>query len=74
MIFNLIQSQYVLYFTIYQQAKNTTWEGGVRVNGLVWSPLIPKERHGKIFDGLMEISDWLPTLYEAAGCFFQDFY
>ena len=41
------------------------------MNGLVWSPLIPKERHGKIFDGLMEISDWLPTLYEAAGCFFS---
>lgn len=35
--------------------------------GLVWSPLIPSERRGQIMDGLMDISDWLPTLYEAAG-------
>ena len=60
---------FILYLTLIKffQAKNTTWEGGVRVNGFVWSPLIPEKRRGEIFDGLVDISDWLPTLYEAAG-------
>ena len=52
---------------LFIQAKNTTWEGGVRVNGLIWSPLIPEERRGKVVDNLMDMTDWLPTLYEAAG-------
>jgi arylsulfatase A-like enzyme len=49
--------------------KNTPWEGGVRAVGFVWSPLIPSTRRGQIMDSLMDISDWLPTLYEAAGLF-----
>nr|CAG4641492.1 EOG090X01V1 [Eurycercus lamellatus] len=47
--------------------KNTPWEGGVKAAGLIWSPLIPVERRGQVMNGLMDISDWLPTLYEAAG-------
>ncbi|BFG03161.1 arylsulfatase B [Drosophila madeirensis] len=45
--------------------KNTLWEGGVRAAGLVWSPLLEKRR--RVLDETMHISDWLPTLMEAAG-------
>ncbi|EDW31316.1 GL11077 [Drosophila persimilis] len=45
--------------------KNTLWEGGVRAAGLVWSPLLEKRQ--RVVDETMHISDWLPTLIEAAG-------
>ncbi|XP_055695304.1 arylsulfatase B [Lutzomyia longipalpis] len=45
--------------------KNTLWEGGVRGAGLLWSPLIKKNR--RVARQTMHISDWLPTLYAAAG-------
>ena len=48
-------------------AKNTTWEGAVRVTGLVWSPLLPEERRGQVISGLVDMTDWLPTLYQSAG-------
>lgn len=43
--------------------KSTPWEGGVRVPAFIWhSSLKPR-----IWDGLMHITDWLPTLVTAAG-------
>ncbi|XP_021919137.1 arylsulfatase B-like isoform X3 [Zootermopsis nevadensis] len=45
--------------------KNTLWEGGVRGAGLLWSPLIA--RPGRVSTQLFHITDWLPTLYAAAG-------
>lgn len=45
--------------------KNTLWEGGVRGTGLLWSPLI--HRPGRVSTQLFHITDWLPTLYAAAG-------
>ena len=45
--------------------KNTLWEGGVRGAGFIWSPLI-KNRE-RVSEQIMHISDWMPTLYEAAG-------
>jgi arylsulfatase B len=45
--------------------KNTLWEGGVRGTGFIWSPLI-KSRE-RVSEQMMHITDWLPTLYEAAG-------
>lgn len=45
--------------------KNTLWEGGVRGAGLIWSPLLNKE--SRVAEQLMHVSDWFPTLIEAAG-------
>ena len=41
--------------------KHTLWDGGVRVIAWVSSELIPKERRGTAWAGLMHASDWLPT-------------
>lgn len=45
--------------------KNTLWEGGVRGAGLIFSPLISKPM--RVSKQMMHITDWLPTLYSAAG-------
>nr|XP_037273281.1 arylsulfatase B-like [Rhipicephalus microplus] len=44
--------------------KGTLWEGGIRAVGFVWSTFI-KRPH--VAHQLMHITDWLPTLYAAAG-------
>lgn len=45
--------------------KGTLWEGAIRVPALVWSPLFDTSR---THEALFHVSDWLPTLLEAAGC------
>ncbi|KAK2715585.1 hypothetical protein QYM36_010237 [Artemia franciscana] len=45
--------------------KNTPWEGGVRMAGLVWANNL--EQPGRVYTNLMDMVDWLPTLYGAAG-------
>ncbi|XP_034105174.1 arylsulfatase B [Drosophila albomicans] len=45
--------------------KNTLWEGGVLGAALVWSPRLTKLP--RLAEQTMHISDWLPTLVEAAG-------
>lgn len=45
--------------------KNTLWEGGVRGAALLWSSML-KTRE-RVANQKMHISDWLPTLYHAAG-------
>lgn len=43
--------------------KNTPWEGAVRVPAFMWhSSFTPA-----VWNGLMHITDWLPTLLAAAG-------
>ena len=38
--------------------KATSWEGGARVNGFVYSPLLKKT--GFEYRGLVHVSDWFP--------------
>ncbi|XP_031340548.1 arylsulfatase B-like [Photinus pyralis] len=45
--------------------KNTLWEGGVRGAALLWSPLIKAKQ--RVAFQKMHVTDWLPTLYSAAG-------
>lgn len=45
--------------------KNTPWEGGVRVAGAIWSPLL--QARGNIFTQPIYVGDFLPTLAHAAG-------
>ena len=47
------------------QTKNTLWEGGVRGAGFVWSPLLKSAP--RVANQMMNVQDWLPTLYVAAG-------
>merc|ERR1712168_846749 len=46
-------------------SKWTLWEGGVHGVGFVWSPLINKNK--RVSTQLMHITDWMPTIYSAAG-------
>ncbi|CAH1401303.1 unnamed protein product [Nezara viridula] len=45
--------------------KKSVHEGGVRTVALAWSPLFNKS--SRVSEQLFHISDWLPTLYAAAG-------
>uniref|UniRef100_A0A1I8MGB3 Sulfatase N-terminal domain-containing protein n=1 Tax=Musca domestica TaxID=7370 RepID=A0A1I8MGB3_MUSDO len=44
--------------------KNSPWEGGLRVPGVIWSPLL--KNPGSIFHPPIYMADWLPTLAAAA--------
>ncbi|XP_065359586.1 arylsulfatase B [Calliphora vicina] len=44
--------------------KNSPWEGGIRVTGAIWSPLIKNK--ASIYQPPIYVGDWLPTLAAAA--------
>lgn len=44
--------------------KLSPFEGGVRVVGLVWSPLLKMKNH--LMKGFVHATDWLPTIMSAA--------
>ncbi|CAL1278122.1 unnamed protein product, partial [Larinioides sclopetarius] len=46
--------------------KQTFWEGGIHLPALIWSPLLNLGKP-RISQQLMHVTDWLPTLYKAAG-------
>ncbi|XP_064478905.1 arylsulfatase B-like [Ornithodoros turicata] len=45
--------------------KGTYFEGGVRVPAFIWSRLLNSTR--RVSKQMMHVTDWLPTLYVAAG-------
>ena len=47
--------------------KSQFYEGGIRVVALVNSPLIGERQRGTVYDGLMGIADWFPTLVNGIG-------
>ncbi|KAJ9580505.1 hypothetical protein L9F63_024314, partial [Diploptera punctata] len=47
----------------FRGTKSTQWEGGVRNPAIIWSPLFTP----RVSQELMHVTDWLPTLYSAAG-------
>ncbi|XP_065306096.2 arylsulfatase J-like [Dermacentor albipictus] len=46
-------------------AKGTLWEGGIRAAAFLWTAELLQRR--RVSYQLMHITDWLPTLYSAAG-------
>ncbi|KAE9524382.1 hypothetical protein AGLY_015219 [Aphis glycines] len=49
----------------YRGIKNTLWEGGVKSASFIWAPQF--QENPRVSKQLMHITDWLPTLYSAAG-------
>lgn len=47
--------------------KFSLFEGGIRGRAWVAGPLVPHSRRGATWDGLMHVSDLLPTICEAVG-------
>lgn len=45
--------------------KMSPFEGGIRVNGLIWSKNLTAVRH--LYKGYMHVADWLPTLSRAVN-------
>jgi arylsulfatase A-like enzyme len=44
--------------------KGSLFEGGVKVDSFVYSPLLPSSAVGSTYLGLFHISDWFPTILE----------
>ena len=51
----------------YRGQKHEIYEGGVRVAGFVYSPLLPATVRGTSHAALLHVVDWLPTLVTASG-------
>lgn len=57
----------MVYFKSLFQEKGTLLEGGIRTAACIWSPMIEKKQ--RVFKRLFHISDWMPTIYAAAGIY-----
>ncbi|ELT98690.1 hypothetical protein CAPTEDRAFT_129771, partial [Capitella teleta] len=51
--------------TPFRGGKSSLFEGGTKSNSFIYSPLLKKTEYEN--DGLMHITDWLPTLVRLAG-------
>lgn len=47
-------------------SKGTLFEGGTKVDAFIYSPLLPTKAKGTVYNGLMHVSDWLPTILDLA--------
>ena len=50
---------------VWLKTKGTLWEGGIRSPSFIWSASL--QQNPRVSTNLMHVSDWLPTLYAAAG-------
>jgi len=48
--------------------KGSVSEGGIKVVSFVHSPMMPSTSRGKIYNNLMDITDWFPTILEMGQC------
>lgn len=56
------------YNTPLKGSKGTTWEGGVRAVAAVWAPgHLPAAAAGTVYEGVVHVTDWMPTLLRRAG-------
>jgi arylsulfatase A-like enzyme len=53
-----------------EQVKVTQWEGGVRGVGVLWGTML--KNTPRVSSQLIHVTDWLPTLYTAAGGNLED--
>jgi arylsulfatase A-like enzyme len=57
-------------------SKGSLFEGGVKVDSFIYSPLLPDSSKGSVYSGIMHVSDWFPTILELSdtkGCLPPDF-
>lgn len=47
--------------------KGSLFEGGTRVDAVIYSDLLPATSRGSTYNGLMHVTDWFPTIMEWAG-------
>jgi hypothetical protein len=47
--------------------KGSLWEGGVKVDSFIYSPLLDSRVRGSVYSGIMHVSDWFPTILELAN-------
>lgn len=47
--------------------KGSLWEGGIRSQAFVWSPLMLPKLRGRSWGGLLHVTDIMPTLVKLAG-------
>ena len=51
--------------------KGSLYEGGVKVDAFIYSPLIFPTLQGTYYDGLFHVSDWFPTMMDMTGVDYQ---
>lgn len=45
--------------------------GGVKVDAILYSPMLPSERKGIVYHNLMHVSDWFPSFLDIVGIAYE---
>lgn len=62
----MVDNEFIIIIPFcFRGIKATIWEGGVRGVGLIHSPLLKTQSY--VSEQMFHVTDWLPTLYTAAG-------